>query len=67
MKDKIILIGGGGYCHSVIDVIEQENKYEIIGIIDKNELFKICQNAVISVGQIESSNLRNKIFNNLKE
>lgn len=37
MKEKIILIGGGGHCHSVIDVIEQENKYEIIGIIDTTE------------------------------
>lgn len=23
MKEKIVLIGGGGHCHSVIDVIEQ--------------------------------------------
>lgn len=37
MKGKIVLIGGGGHCHSVIDVIEQENKYEIIGIIDTKE------------------------------
>jgi len=37
MKEKIVLIGGGGHCHSVIDVIEQENKYEIIGIVDKKE------------------------------
>lgn len=36
-KEKIILIGGGGHCHSVIDVIEQENKYEIIGIVDTKE------------------------------
>jgi sugar O-acyltransferase (sialic acid O-acetyltransferase NeuD family) len=34
---KIILIGGGGHCRSVIDVIEQEAKFEIIGIIDKSE------------------------------
>ncbi len=87
MKEKIVLIGGGGHCHSVIDVIEQENKYEIIGIIDReelvgkkvlsyeiiacdddlNEIFKICKNAVISIGQIQSSVLRTKIFNNLKE
>ncbi|NVJ54172.1 MAG: NeuD/PglB/VioB family sugar acetyltransferase [Campylobacteraceae bacterium] len=33
-KEKIILVGGGGHCHSVIDVIEQENKYDIYGIID---------------------------------
>ena len=36
-KEKIVLIGGGGHCHSVIDVIELENKYEIIGIVDINE------------------------------
>ena len=33
---KIILIGGGGHCHSVIDVIESTNEYQIIGIIDNN-------------------------------
>ena len=38
MRNKIVLIGGGGHCRSVIDVIEQENKYEIIGIVDKKEL-----------------------------
>jgi len=37
MKKQILLIGGGGHCRSVIDVIEQENKYEIAGIIDKKE------------------------------
>ena len=37
MKEKIILVGGGGHCYSVIDVIEQENKYEIIGIVDIKE------------------------------
>ena len=26
---KIVLIGGGGHCKSVIDVIEQEAKFEI--------------------------------------
>lgn len=86
-KEKIVLIGGGGHCHSVIDVIEQENKYEIIGIIDKKELigkkvlnyeiiacddgldeiFKTCKNSIITVGQIQSSNLRTKIFKNLKK
>ena len=34
---KIILIGGGGHCKSAIDVIEQEKKYKICGIIDKPE------------------------------
>lgn len=35
--NKIILIGGGGHCKSVIDVIEQEGKFKIAGIIDKPE------------------------------
>ena len=34
---KIILIGGGGHCKSVIDVIEQEKQFEICGIVDKSE------------------------------
>jgi len=37
MKEKIILIGGGGHCKSCIDVIEQEGKYQIAGIIDLPE------------------------------
>jgi sugar O-acyltransferase (sialic acid O-acetyltransferase NeuD family) len=36
--NKIILIGGGGHCKSVIDVIEKEAKFEIAGIVDKSEL-----------------------------
>jgi sugar O-acyltransferase (sialic acid O-acetyltransferase NeuD family) len=36
---KIILIGGGGHCKSVIDVIEQEKKYKIYGIVDKPKFF----------------------------
>lgn len=34
MKQSIILIGGGGHCKSCIDVIEQERKYKISGIVD---------------------------------
>jgi len=37
MKEKIILIGGGGHCKSCIDVIEQEGKYQIAGIADMPE------------------------------
>jgi len=35
---KLILLGGGGHCKSCIDVIEQQAKYEIVGILDKKEL-----------------------------
>jgi len=34
VKEEIILIGGGGHCKACIDVIEQENKFAIKGIID---------------------------------
>ena len=37
MYEKIILIGGGGHCKSCIDVIEQEGKYRIAGIVDMAE------------------------------
>jgi sugar O-acyltransferase (sialic acid O-acetyltransferase NeuD family) len=35
--NDIILIGGGGHCRSVIDVIEQEGRFSIVGIVDKPE------------------------------
>ena len=35
---NIILIGGGGHCKAVIDVIEQEGRFNIIGIIDKPDM-----------------------------
>jgi sugar O-acyltransferase (sialic acid O-acetyltransferase NeuD family) len=37
MKEKIILVGGGGHCKSCIDVIEQECRYGIAGIVDVPE------------------------------
>lgn len=35
MTGKIVLIGSGGHCVSCLDVIEQENKFSIAGIVDK--------------------------------
>ena len=43
MKRNIILIGGGGHCKAVIDVIEKEGKYQVEGIIDiKKKLGTEC-------------------------
>ena len=36
IKSNILLIGGGGHCKSVIDVIEQEGRFQIAGIIDNS-------------------------------
>ncbi|MHB8099924.1 MAG: NeuD/PglB/VioB family sugar acetyltransferase [Sulfuricurvum sp.] len=38
MKPQIILIGGGGHCKSLIDVIEMEGSFEIAGIVDQQEM-----------------------------
>ena len=38
--EKILLIGGGGHCRSVIDVIEQQKRFEIVGIIDQPHLLR---------------------------
>ena len=79
---KIILVGGGGHCKSCIDVIENENKYKIIGIIDnnKNSLLnykvfresyinkKLIKNnySLVTVGHIKNYKLRVKLFNKLR-
>ena len=34
-KENLILIGGGGHCRSCIDVIEMENRFTILGIVDE--------------------------------
>lgn len=34
---KLLLIGGGGHCKSVIEVLEEENVYHAIGIIDRSD------------------------------
>jgi sugar O-acyltransferase (sialic acid O-acetyltransferase NeuD family) len=37
LEREIILVGGGGHCKSCIDVIEQQGKYKIAGIVDLSE------------------------------
>jgi sugar O-acyltransferase (sialic acid O-acetyltransferase NeuD family) len=34
-KKKIVLIGAGGHARACIDVIEQEEKYQIVGLVGK--------------------------------
>ena len=35
--DKILLIGAGGHARSCIDVLEEENQFEIAGLVEKGE------------------------------
>jgi len=83
---ELLLIGGGGHCKSVIDVIEEEGVFTIAGIIDKpslvgqtvleypvigsdedlKRLVKSFSYALITVGQIESPDLRSELFKMVK-
>ena len=38
MENKILLIGGGGNCKSIIDVILEDNLYSCVGIVDKEKI-----------------------------
>lgn len=84
--EKIILIGGGGHCNSVIDVIEEQGQFEIAGIIDRGlpvgdtvlgyevlgadedlKMFSdLARYALVTVGQIESPELKIRLFEMLK-
>lgn len=37
MNKRLLLIGGGGHCKSVLDSLLEQNKYSEIGIVDKEE------------------------------
>ena len=36
MKASILLIGGGGHCRACVDVLEQEGRFQIVGIVERN-------------------------------
>ena len=35
MKHSLLLVGGGGHCGACIDVLEQEEKFKIAGIVER--------------------------------
>ena len=59
VKPNIILIGGGGHCVSVIDVIENDNKFNILGILDSN----IKENNLLGYKILGSDNLIPELVN----
>ena len=82
IKKNLILIGAGGHCKSCIDVIEQEKKYKITGLIDNKKTtfskYKIIgsdkelkktkvKNALITIGQIKDLLIRERIFKSLEK
>jgi len=82
MVREILLIGDGGHCKSVIDIIEQEGQFKVAGIVgtvksigsnifgykvigddsDIEKLSKIYDYAIVAVGQIQSPEIRIKLF-----
>jgi len=83
----VVLLGGGGHCRSVIDVIEQTGLYSILGVLEKEGFSRseimgypmlgsdhdlpafIEQNyaVVITIGQIKTSESREKLYRHAKE
>ena len=59
---EILLVGGGGHCKSVIDVIELESEFKIAGIIEKDRNLigqKVLDYEVIGCDE-DLKNLREK-------
>ncbi len=38
MKEKIVIIGASGHARVIIDIVEQEGKYELVGLLDRDRL-----------------------------
>ena len=84
---NLILIGGGGHCKACIDVIEQTEQFDIVGVLDKPEfvgenvlgynilgsddmiesLAQKNHEFLITVGQIRTHQIRQKLFGKLLE
>lgn len=80
--NEIVLIGGGGHCKAVIDVIEMTGAWRIAGIVEQagspvtdvmgypvighddqlGDLAARYRHAVITVGQIKTAAIRERLF-----
>ncbi len=63
MKKKILLVGFGGHSRSCIDIIENTNKFKIVGYVEKNKKSKIHDSNIKILGY---DNDLYKIFKNIK-
>ena len=86
-KKSILLVGAGGHARACIDVIEQEERFVVEGMVglpfevgsrilnypvlgtDKNlpSLLGNYKNALIAIGQIETPELRMRLFDLLQQ
>lgn len=49
--EKIILLGYGGHAKSVIDCIERQGQYEIVGVLDKKERRNVLYRGYEVIGE----------------
>lgn len=59
IKPNLVLIGGGGHCVSVIDIIENGNKFNILGILDSD----IIENNILGYKILGDDNLITELVN----
>ncbi|MDA7813055.1 NeuD/PglB/VioB family sugar acetyltransferase [Flavobacteriaceae bacterium] len=59
IKKNIVLVGGGGHCISVIDIIENGNEFNILGILDSN----IRENNILGYKVLGNDNLIPELVN----
>jgi sugar O-acyltransferase (sialic acid O-acetyltransferase NeuD family) len=59
IKSNLVLIGGGGHCVSVIDIIENGNEFNILGILDPN----IIENNILGYKILGDDNLIPELVN----
>lgn len=62
--EKIILIGGGGHCKSIIDTIKSSKLYDIVGIIDIKEKIGDEINHIKIIDHDENLNIYRKKVSN---
>lgn len=78
--DKILILGNGGHAKSIIDVLKNENRYEIVGCIGKKDstysdseedlqsfFASGITNVAIGIGYLGNSSLREELYFKLKK
>ena len=64
-NNRLIVIGAGGHAKSCIELIENQNKYSIYGIIDKSNKKKFMNYRIIG-NDDELKNFKSKVDNQKK-
>ena len=62
-KKDLILVGGGGHCSACLDVLRLLNLYNVVGIIEKNNL-KLEKLHNVSVFKDQETKKLSKIYKN---